>query len=540
MTLDPKAVMIRAGQLKGARANHDAHWQDVADLLLPHRSFTTSFLPGGKRRQRIFNTMPVLALEQLAAGLHGMLTSPAIRWFRLSPMPGAPDSRAARIWFEAATDAMYEVFHSGRSGFHTSLHEAYLEIGGFGNTVIFVANRGRRGPRFQALPMQQCHWATNADGVVDTLYRNFPMPAREVQRLWPDTAPEHVRKIAATHPDRTLEVIHAVEPSRSSGGASRSQGLAAGAGRGWDGCYVLAGEYLEHELYREFPFACARWSVQPGDEYGVGPAMNALPDIQMINEMEKLSLRAHAKAVDAAKFLPHDGFLSNPNFNPGAFNYYDRDAWRGLSNPIMTEPPPRVDIGEQKIEQVQERINGIFYVTWLRLPAQPNMTATEVMQRRDEHLRLLSPFVSRLSDELLNPIIERTFAVMMRNFLFPPPPPELRGQGWTVEYMGPLAQAQRAAQAETVMRLLAAGQPLLAADPAVLQENIDAGEAFRFLADRTGAPAGIVRSADQVAALRQQRAEAEAMQAQAMALRQGAGAAKDGAAALATIAGLPQ
>jgi hypothetical protein len=106
--------------------------------------------------------------------------------------------------------------------------------------------------------------------------------------------------------------------------------------------------------------------------------------------------------------------------------------------------------------------------------------------------------------------------------------------------MGPLAQAQRAAQAETVMRLLAAGQPLLAADPAVLQENIDAGEAFRFLADRTGAPAGIVRSADQVAALRQQRAEAEATQAQAMALRQGAGAAKDGAAALATIAGLPQ
>jgi hypothetical protein len=47
------------------------------------------------------------------------------------------------------------------------------------------------------------------------------------------------------------------------------------------------------------------------------------------------------------------------------------------------------------ISIIQDRVEGIFYTRWMNLPSQPNMTATEVLQRRDEMLRLLGPMVSQ-------------------------------------------------------------------------------------------------------------------------------------------------
>lgn len=531
MTLDPKAVTERFNRLKGARGTHDSHWQEIAELLSPMHEFGTRSTPGGKRRDKIFNTAPISFHEELSAGLQGMLTSSALRWFALRPLPNAPDSRAVKLWFEQATEAMYAVFQSPRNRFNAALQEAYPQITAFGNGVLHIADRGRRGPLFQAVPLAQCYFEQNADGMVDTLYRGRPMRLSAALRLWPTTLPAKLREAAARNPDSLVEIIHGVEPSPPGAGSA-----ARGAST-WDGAYVCQGELLETERYREFPYAVARWAVEPGDDYGYGPGASALADVKMVNQMEKTGLRGWAKAVDPARFMPHDGFLSNPNFNPNSNNYYDSAAWRGLSNPIFYDQGSRPDLGEKKVELVEERLSRLFYIHVMRLPDQPNMTATEVLTRNNTMLRVMGPFTARLESELLNPIIERTFGIMMRNFLFPPPPPELRGQGWTVEYLGPLSKAMRAADAETVMRTLAAGQPLLQADPQVL-DHIDAGKTYLFLADRIGMPLSLIRSDEDVATLRQNRAENERVQAEAAALRQGAGAAKDGATALATIAGI--
>jgi hypothetical protein len=533
MALDPKAILARMGTMKGARTTHDSHWQEVADYIFPARQFNRSQSPGAKRGTLIFNTHPVLACEQLAGGLHGMLTSPSLRWFTLRALPHMAGDQQSQAWFEAATEAMYAQFQSARTGFNVALHETYLDIAAFGSGVIFIADKGLRGVHYQAVPLSECWYAENADRQVDTLYRCYKLPAREVLRLWPTTAPDRVRGMAEKKPDAEVEIIHATEPSRS--GASRG-GAAAGATQGFDTCWITGGDYLEHGRYREFPYAVARWTKRSGEVYGTGPGMNALPDVKMLNKMEETNLRGMAKLVDPPMMLPDDGFLNAPNMNPSAHNYF-RAETRHLDRIGPLQTGGRPDLAFQYIEMVQERISGTFYTTWLRLPQQPNMTATEVLQRRDELLRLLGPMTSRLENELLDPGIERTFAIMMRNGLFPPPPPQLRGQGWSVEYLGPLSRAQRQADAETVMRWMASMQPLVQADPRVLQA-IDTDEAARFLADRHGAPAMLVRTPAQIAAIRGAEAQQQQMQAEAATLAQGAGAAKDGASALATLAGI--
>lgn len=529
--LDPRNVQRRLGEMKALRSTHDSEWQRVADYMIPARSFTRRQFPGARRNQLIFNTHPVLALEQLAGGLHGMLTSPALRWFALRPMPGMDRDRAVRAWFEAATDILYAYFQSPRSGFNMALHETYLDLAGPGIGVMFTADKGRRGPMSQAIPLVECWVAENADRQIDTLYRAYELPLREVVRLWPDTTPDRLRRMAGQKPDMMVPIVHATEPAAGSAAGARGAN-----DRGWHTCWITGTDYLEHGRFAEFPFAVPRWTKRSEEVYGTGPGINALPDVQMLNKLEELNLRGLAKVVDPPMLLPDDGFLNAPNFNPGAMNYIRSDTRHAdRIGPLNTGSRP--DLAEQKIDQVQDRISGMFYTTWLRLPQQPNMTATEVLQRRDELLRLLGPMVARLEAELLAPLIERSFAICWRNNLFPPPPPQLAGAGWTVEYLGPLSRAQKQTDAETVMRFFAAMQPLMQIDPTAA-EQIHPGRTAEYLADRSGMPASLLRTPAEIAERRQAEADMAAQQQQAEALATGAGAARDGATALATLAGI--
>ena len=76
------------------------------------------------------------------------------------------------------------------------------------------------------------------------------------------------------------------------------------------------------------------------------------------------------------------------------------------------------------------------------------MTAREVMERTQEKLQQLGPVVERLLSEFLNPIIERVYSVLDRAGVFPPVEDEelldqLNGQEVKIEYISPLAQAQK-------------------------------------------------------------------------------------------------
>ena len=96
-----------------------------------------------------------------------------------------------------------------------------------------------------------------------------------------------------------------------------------------------------------------------------------------------------------------------------------------------------------------------FHVDWLTLRDGPQMTATEVLQRRDERLRLLDPVVSRMQAEFQGPLIERSLRILERRSQpfwregldgpLPLPPPELGESELKVDYVTPIGQAQKSA-----------------------------------------------------------------------------------------------
>jgi hypothetical protein len=526
--MDIPALVHRAQQLKAKRQNFDSMWQRIADYMIPSREFTRHTTAGARRTPLIFNTTPILANEQLAGALHGMLTSPALRWFKvkLAGSTNLAGVQAVTQWFDAVTDIMYDHFQSTAAAFDVTMHEGYLDIAAFGTDVTFIADEGRAGPRYEAVPLRECYVRQNRKGVIDTLFRIYRMSVREIMAEWPETVSDATKRLSNSDPDAEVELLHAVYP--------RPPGE---KGKPFVSRYVEMNNKseLETKQFEEFPYVVSRWSKRSGEDYGTGPGLNALPDVKLLNKLEEINLRGLAKVVDPPLVLPDDGFLAPIDINPGAHNFLRSDTMNAERiGPLVTGARP--DLGDQKIGQVEKRINALFYLTWMNLPVQPNMTATEVLQRRDEMLRLMSPMVARLQTERLGPLITRSFNIMWRNGMFPQPPPELANAGWTIEYLGPLAMAQRANDAESALRWMQSIAMMAQLDPAVVVV-IDTDAMARFLGDRQGTPATLMRAAEVVAQLRQQREQRQQQAEQLAGAQQAAMAAKHGASAVQSLAG---
>ena len=165
------------------------------------------------------------------------------------------------------------------------------------------------------------------------------------------------------------------------------------------------------------------------------------------------------------------------------------------------------------------------------------MTAREVMERSQEKLQQLGPVVERLEFEFLSVILERVYNILERANMFPPFPDEMMadmaGEEVRIEYISPLAQAQKMSGLTAIEQLFAFAGTIAQMYPEV-GDKIDALEAIDKYAQALGSPAAILRSDDEVAkmqeARRQAQAQAQAQQAMiegAPALNQTAQAAKN-------------
>ena len=178
-------------------------------------------------------------------------------------------------------------------------------------------------------------------------------------------------------------------------------------------------------------------------------------------------------------------------------------------------------------EQRRNSIRNAFYVNQLMMQQGPQMTATEVIQRNEEKMRILGPVLGRLQSELLQPLILRVFNIMLRNKLFLQAPEVLANQEIDIEYVSPMALAQRSQELQSLVRGLELFTQISQVAP--VQDYIDENGLVKQIISLLGLPAKMIKSDAQVQQVREQRAAAQAQQAQMMQAMQEAKVAKDAA-----------
>jgi hypothetical protein len=265
--------------------------------------------------------------------------------------------------------------------------------------------------------------------------------------------------------------------------------------------------------FEEMPYIVPRFLKATGEVMGRSPAMVALPDVKMLNLMSKTIIQAAQKQIDPPLLVPDDGFILPVRTQPGGLNFY-RAGTRDQITPLQSGA--NIPIGLSMEDQRRMAIRSAFYVDQLLSGSSPNMTATEVIQRQEERMRVIGPVLGRLMNEMLRPMIDRVFALMLRENMLAQPPEIIQGTDVDIEYISPLARAQKSSSLNSTIKALEVLMPLAQALP--VNDHIDPDGLVRHITESLGVPKTTLRSQREVDETRKQRAaaEQEAMERQAL------------------------
>lgn len=509
--VDVAALSRRHQALLRQRAPWDAAWQSLADHFLPTRCRLDpqrDMEEGPMLNRSLVDATGILAMRTLAAGLQGGLTSPARPWFRLSLDDAElARSRAGQAWLDEVAARMREVFQ--RSNFYNAMHTIYGELGTFGTAFVFELADAERGFRFLPLCAGEYALDCDADRRVDTVFRRSAMTLRQVAQAFGEQAlPDALRSALRRNPEQRRTVVQAVYPREHAG-----RGPCVAARMPVASVYWLEGrESGERPLrvsgFLGFPGFGPRWDVAGNDVYGRSPAMDALPDCRMLQQMGITTLKAIHKAVDPPMSVAAGLRSVGLDLTPGGVNYVDIAPGQSpqAATPLL-QINPDLATARKAMEAVQEQIRRGLYndLFKLILEGRSNVTASEIAAREEEKLVLVGPVLERLHDELFIPLMDRTFECMRALDMLPPCPPELEGRRLRVEFVSLLAQAQKLVGVSAADQYLALTLKASAAWPEAL-DCLDVDHLLDSYAESLGLPVSFTRSPEARREMREQRA----------------------------------
>ncbi|VVE77407.1 portal protein [Pandoraea sputorum] len=508
----------RTTALELDRSTWDPHWRDICRFVEPRRGqwlfMGDQANDGRKRSNNIIDSTATFAARTLMSGLQSGVTSPSRPWLRLGTEdPYLKEYGPVKQWLAAVERLMYEAFR--RSNLYHVLPRLYLELGVIGTGAMTVEEHPTRILQVSHHTVGSYYLGNGADGTADTLYRNFKMTARQMaQRFGKDSLSTTVRNLLDRNSDSYITVRSVIEPN-----SDRDPSQADNRNlRIRSVYYEEAGDreqYLEQSGYYEQPFMAPRWDTSGDDTYGQGPGMIALGDVKQLQDDQLKKAKALALQVEPPLVVNgmERGELS---ILPGAVSYStSTDDKRTVYNAYQQNPD--VNWVLEDIQEVQRRINTAFFVdlfqTIANMDRSPGaqITAFEIQERKSEAMLMLGPVLERLDNECLDPLVKRTYAILQRKGMLPPQPPELDNQALKIEYISILSQAQKASSVSVIDNVVANTFQLAQADPSAM-DWLDTDQVVQTRTDLLGGPPEIMRSQQQVDAMRQRRQQQEQMQ----------------------------
>lgn len=523
--IDHDYLNYRIEQMRSERSSYMSHWQELNRNFMPRKGkFSTSDRNKGSKKNQLSNNTPIFAKRTLRSGMMAGVTSPARPWFKL--LPPDPDMAGfgpVREWLDYVEKILYRVFD--KSGVYRALPHIYEELGVIGQGVMMMEEDFDNIARFTPFTVGEYMLAINGQRRVDTFAREFQLSTYElVSRFGLDNVSTHVRnQYDVGNYSSLFEVRHMIEPvdGREIEGHKPLNKKFKWRSVFYETSECGKNDYLKVEGYHENPILSPRWDVKPGDTYSLSPGMDALGDAFALQTQEREKGKAVSKMVSPPMKAPSKMKETQISLLPGAVNYVN-DTTNAFSS--LYEVNPRVNELSMDIEKTEARILKAFYADVFRpiLDDRRNQraTATEIVETKEEALLELGPVMENVSDELLVPMIDRAFNMIIRlsepgwrgmsqDMIIPPPPPELEGQDLKIEFVSVLAQAQKMVSTGAMERWIGFGGNMAGIGLGDALDSIDVDAVMKEMAEDLGVPNSVIRGDDEVAGIRDQRAQAQ-------------------------------
>ena len=138
--------------------------------------------------------------------------------------------------------------------------------------------------------------------------------------MYPDAElPNSLKSKVINAPYEESIILHSIHKSDKPMGYQNKKNM------DYISCHIHqeTGAILRESGFMEFPYVVPRYLKSSSNEiYGRSPAMNALPDVKMLNTMSKTTIKAAQKQIDPPLMVPDDGFILPVRTVPGGLNFY--------------------------------------------------------------------------------------------------------------------------------------------------------------------------------------------------------------------------
>lgn len=503
-------------------------WKELCLWENPTRGSFDDLPNQGKKidHKNIIDNTARLDIRIGAAGMTSGLTSPSRPWFKL----GLGDESLMQI--ESVKTWLYEVeqkmmFVFSKSNIYEVLYSIYEELLTAGTAAAMIVEDFDTCIRAHNYTIGEFYLGAGPDGRVNSFARRFKMQIGAlVKEYGLESVSDSVKdKYKSGNVDDWVTVRWLVEPNDD-----RIEDLRDFENMEFRSVHWEEGErdgkILRKSGFTSLPFVCPRWdTTTTSDIYGKGPGWDALGDTKMLQKLQKDKLHL----LDLLKKPPvqKNSNAGTPNLLPGGVTEYSSNAPDAGVKPVF-QVNPDIQSLELSIEKAQMQIGKIFYTDLFLMMLQSDrrqITAREVAEKHEEKLLMLGPVLESLESELLDPLIDRVFTIMVNLGMIPEPPIEIQGTDIKPEYVSILAQAQKMASTTAIEQVLQFVGSIAAVSPDAT-DNVDFDEAIRRYAAEIGLPPKIIRSPEGVAALRKLKRDAIAKQEQVQSMAGAAAGAK--------------
>lgn len=379
MSINPNKLQTMYRRALDARAPWLNRWAGARRYTMPTADDDAATL---------FDATAADAADNLAASIYSLLTPPESLWINLIPESDAsPDAAVATAALRA---------NLNDSNFYTTIHQCYMDLVVLGTACLFMAENpvgAASAFSFTAIPMSDI---AILPGVV---FHTATMPAAEVMEKYPTwTPPSELRDKIKQDPQMPLKLVQSLINTEFT-------------------AWLDVGGDIENNIvatgtFETNPYLIFRWSLASGEIYGRGPVMRALPDIKTANKVVELVLKNATIAVSGIWQADDDGVinLSNINLTPGAI--IPKAVGSSGLTPLASGAD--FDVSQIILKDLRERIRHALLADRLGLLSEKEMTATEILARNSDMVRILGATYGRLLHEFIRPLVERGLQILSR------------------------------------------------------------------------------------------------------------------------------
>ncbi len=516
---DAPAFNLKAHKKRAAKAWSDRDlWQkfynDAYEFAIPFRRPASREGRAANKIERLFDATAIESSFRSAGQLHADLFPPD--FFKLAPgaiaklAMGDDELTNLKKQLQGISTIVAAFFQTGE--FDTASSEMCIDLL-VGTGALFPIEGDAVTPvRFVCIPFDELAIEIDAYGKVVAIYWRSRLSRRAIKAAFKDgDFDKKFNDVLETDPDAEIQI---------------DQDFIFNAETGkWDFVAHLTDceRPIKVDAYRTQPMAVPRYHRVPGEPYGRGPILLALPTIKTLNKAVELTLKAAA-----IQMLGIYGYRPGGAFNPDTARLAPGEFWPmqatgGVLGPDvvrMDAGAGKVDLGNLVTQELRLQVQSMLGDDRLPEKGATPVSATEIMARMKRISQNYMGAWARIVNEVHPIIVRRVIEILARKQIKGVPNLDIDALLIKLDVLSPITQAIKASAHSRIVDFIqlcvaVKGSPM-AADLIV---KVD--DALQAIAEDQ-IPANLIVSLKERKALQKQMADAAAQIAAAQQQKQAA------------------